>query len=123
LVGLHSYAQGDGLGSIPPGIIVAVIVFIMLTLLASDRNKLYLNTYKSKSWSRIVFDYLVFKVLLPYTAFRYFSAKFTQQMLETKTVTNTVSFWTTTLYWLVVFGVILLAYEIVKKFLVKKTSN
>jgi cytochrome c biogenesis factor len=123
LVGLHSYAQGDGLGSIPPGIIVAVIVFIMLTLLASDRNKLYLNTYKSKSWSRIVFDYLIFKILLPYAAFLYFSAKFSKQMQETKTVSNTVSFWTTTLYWLVVFGVVLFVYELVKKFLVKKTNN
>lgn len=39
LVGLHSYAQGDGLGEIPLGIVIAVIIYIILTVLAGIRNK------------------------------------------------------------------------------------
>ena len=43
LVGLHSYAQGEGLGRIPPGIIATVIIFVLFTVFASIRNKQYAN--------------------------------------------------------------------------------
>lgn len=41
LVGLHSYAQGEGLGQIPAWIFVTVFIFIGFTVLASIRNKKY----------------------------------------------------------------------------------
>lgn len=41
LVGLHSYAQGDGLGTFPPGIIISVIFFILFTVFAAIRNRKY----------------------------------------------------------------------------------
>mgnify|MGYP006871052084 CR=1 FL=1 len=41
LVGLHSYAQGEGLGKIPNGIIIAVLLFLGFTVLAAIRNKKY----------------------------------------------------------------------------------
>ncbi len=41
LVGLHSYAQGDGLGTIPSWIIVTVIIAVLFTAVAAWRNKTY----------------------------------------------------------------------------------
>jgi len=41
LVGLHSYAQGEGLGTIPTSLIVTVVIFILFTILAAFRNKQY----------------------------------------------------------------------------------
>jgi ABC-type transport system involved in cytochrome c biogenesis permease subunit len=43
LVGLHSYAQGDGLGTVPSGIVITVIIFALLTLWAYFKNKSYTN--------------------------------------------------------------------------------
>jgi len=48
LVGLHSYAQGEGLGTIPPGVIIAVLAFIAFTTLAAFRNKSYNKSIKSE---------------------------------------------------------------------------
>ena len=48
LVGLHSYAQGDGLGKMPNWVIVSIIFFLLLTILAGIRNKSY-NKTSSKS--------------------------------------------------------------------------
>jgi cytochrome c-type biogenesis protein CcsB len=39
LVGLHSYAQGEGLGAIPSWLISTIIVFVLFTALAAWRNK------------------------------------------------------------------------------------
>lgn len=39
LVGLHSYAQGDGLGEFPMGIIVATVIFYMFTEFAALKSK------------------------------------------------------------------------------------
>jgi hypothetical protein len=39
LVGLHSYAQGEGLGEIPIWLIVTVALFIVFTIVASLRNR------------------------------------------------------------------------------------
>jgi cytochrome c-type biogenesis protein CcsB len=41
LVGLHSYAQGDGIGSFPTWLIVLIIVFVIYTIVAGLRNKKY----------------------------------------------------------------------------------
>lgn len=41
LVGLHSYAQGEGLGRIPNSLIITVIIFVVFTALAAWRNKVY----------------------------------------------------------------------------------
>ncbi len=46
LVGLHSYAQGEGLGRIPPGIIATVVIFVLFTVFAAIRNKQYTNKVK-----------------------------------------------------------------------------
>jgi cytochrome c-type biogenesis protein CcsB len=39
LVGLHSYAQGEGLGQFPTWLIYLIIAFVLLTTLAFLRNK------------------------------------------------------------------------------------
>jgi len=41
LVGLHSYAQGDGLISVPSWIIYTVVVFMVFTAIAAIRNRVY----------------------------------------------------------------------------------
>lgn len=41
LKGLHSYAQGDGLGTVPNDIKITIAVFALLTIIASWRNKKY----------------------------------------------------------------------------------
>ena len=41
LVGLHSYAQGEGLGTIPNSIIITVLIFILFTIISAIRNKQY----------------------------------------------------------------------------------
>ncbi|MEN9400585.1 MAG: hypothetical protein RL632_1688 [Bacteroidota bacterium] len=43
LVGLHSYAQGEGLGTIPNWIIFTVIGFFLFTVLAYVRNRQYVK--------------------------------------------------------------------------------
>jgi ABC-type transport system involved in cytochrome c biogenesis permease subunit len=48
LVGLHSYAQGDGLGKMPNWVIVSIGFFLLLTIIAGIRNKSY-NKSSSKS--------------------------------------------------------------------------
>jgi len=48
LVGLHSYAQGEGLGKIPNGIIIAVLLFLGFTVLAAIRNKKYKKYLEEK---------------------------------------------------------------------------
>jgi len=46
LVGLHSYAQGEGLGTIPTSLIITVVIFILFTILAWVRNKQYKKSLK-----------------------------------------------------------------------------
>lgn len=46
LVGLHSYAQGDGLGEFPFGVIVATVAFYVFTELAALKNKRYTTDAK-----------------------------------------------------------------------------
>src|SRR5690606_26326453 len=41
LVGLHSYAQGDGLGEFPFGVIVATVAFYVFTEIAALQSKRY----------------------------------------------------------------------------------
>ncbi len=43
LVGLHSYAQGEGLGTFPFGVIVAVVAFYIFTEIATWMNKRFLS--------------------------------------------------------------------------------
>lgn len=44
LVGLHSYAQGEGLGTIPNWIIFTVIGFVLFTLVAFFRNRQFVKS-------------------------------------------------------------------------------
>jgi cytochrome c-type biogenesis protein CcsB len=46
LVGLHSYAQGEGLGKIPNSILITIGLFILFTIFASIRNKKYKKLIK-----------------------------------------------------------------------------
>lgn len=46
LVGLHSYAQGDGMAAIPPSIIIATICFVVFTVLAGLRQAAYKKRLK-----------------------------------------------------------------------------
>ena len=43
LVGLHSYAQGEGLGSIPSWLIITVIIFALFTILSGLMNKIFMK--------------------------------------------------------------------------------
>jgi cytochrome c-type biogenesis protein CcsB len=47
LVGLHSYAQGDGLGTIPNGIWIATGLFALFTVIAAIKNKSYAKLMKA----------------------------------------------------------------------------
>jgi ABC-type transport system involved in cytochrome c biogenesis permease subunit len=47
LVGLHSYAQGDGLGKVPNWIIYTIFFFIAFTIYAKIRNKKYLKSIQN----------------------------------------------------------------------------
>lgn len=48
LVGLHSYAQGDGLAVIPNWIYYTVIIFILFSIFSYIRNKAYANKIKNE---------------------------------------------------------------------------
>lgn len=48
LVGLHSYAQGEGLGKIPNSIIITVIIFVVFTIIAALRNSQYKKMKKNE---------------------------------------------------------------------------
>ena len=47
LVGLHSYAQGEGLAKFPTSIIVAALIFVLFTFTAGLRNYQYGKSLKS----------------------------------------------------------------------------
>ncbi len=47
LVGLHSYAQGEGLGKIPNSIIITVIAFVVFTAIAAMRNRQFKKALKA----------------------------------------------------------------------------
>ena len=59
LVGLHSYAQGDGLGEFPTGVIVAIVCFYIFTELASWLNKRYTTAAEE-----ITFKYFIRKAII-----------------------------------------------------------
>ncbi|MEJ6777115.1 MAG: cytochrome c biogenesis protein CcsA [Crocinitomicaceae bacterium] len=48
LVGLHSYAQGEGLGEIPNSIIITIIIFVVFTIIAAIRNGQYKDMKKKE---------------------------------------------------------------------------
>jgi len=48
LVGLHSYAQGDGLGKFPTWLIWTIIGFVLFTILAAFRSSQYNKIQKNK---------------------------------------------------------------------------
>lgn len=64
LVGLHSYAQGDGLGTFPFEIILATVLFYAFTEFASLKNRRY-----SKQASEINLNYFVKKTVVTIAVF------------------------------------------------------
>ncbi len=64
LVGLHSYAQGDGLGEFPFGVIVATVLFYAFTEFASLKNKRY-----STSAEKINLSYFLRKIVITSSIF------------------------------------------------------
>lgn len=60
LVGLHSYAQGDGLGKVPNWIFYTVLCFYILTELAAARHRLYKASTNEISFNEVMkkFTYL-----------------------------------------------------------------
>lgn len=46
LVGLHSYAQGDGLGSFPNWLLITIVVCLLITVFAGIKNRKYELTKK-----------------------------------------------------------------------------
>lgn len=46
LVGLHSYANGDGSVNLPGYVWVTIAIFLLLTIVAGVRNKKYLQTQR-----------------------------------------------------------------------------
>ena len=127
LVGLHSYAQGDGLGTVPSEIIYTVIVFILLTKLALHRNNIYTGIVKIKSWVKIILDYLILRTLiipffgiLIYT-YIYFSFNTNSDLanndnvISVQFVNQLASF-----YFIFVFSACVFIYEVLKKLFTKK---
>lgn len=49
LVGLHSYAQGEGLGTVPSWITITVIMFVVFTVFAAFRNRQYAKEMKEEA--------------------------------------------------------------------------
>jgi cytochrome c biogenesis factor len=49
LKGLHSYAQGDGLGTVPNDIKLTIAIFALLTGIAFLRNRQYMKKTKVNS--------------------------------------------------------------------------
>ena len=49
LVGLHSYAQGDGLGKFPNSIIITAAIFVIFTVLAGIMNSRYKKATKKEA--------------------------------------------------------------------------
>ncbi|MGB0915593.1 MAG: hypothetical protein ACPGVI_05940 [Crocinitomicaceae bacterium] len=48
MVGLHSYAQGEGLAKIPSSLIWTVIIFAIFTVIAGVRNHQYKKEKKKE---------------------------------------------------------------------------
>jgi cytochrome c biogenesis factor len=46
LVGLHSYANGDGSVNLPPSVWISAFIFLVVTIIAGIRNKKYLQTQR-----------------------------------------------------------------------------
>jgi ABC-type transport system involved in cytochrome c biogenesis permease subunit len=46
LVGLHSYANGDGSVNLPPSVWISVSLFLIVTIIAGIRNKKYLKAQR-----------------------------------------------------------------------------
>src|SRR5690606_17170809 len=59
LVGLHSYAQGDGLGKFPMGVVVGAVIVYFFTEFAGLQNRRY-----RKEPSMIDFRYFARKTLI-----------------------------------------------------------
>ena len=62
LVGLHSYAQGEGLGSLPSWLLYTVAIFYFISELAATRNTLMENT-KDRS-IKTVLKYIAIKLVI-----------------------------------------------------------
>ena len=62
LVGLHSYAQGEGLGSLPNWLLYTVAIFYFISELAATRNTLMENT-KDRS-IKTVLKYIAIKLVI-----------------------------------------------------------
>jgi len=67
LVGLHSYAQGDGLGEFPRGVIVTIVLFYILTELAYLQYKKY--SYIARRINEITASLLVRKMIVTISVF------------------------------------------------------
>ncbi|MCH2225455.1 MAG: cytochrome c biogenesis protein CcsA, partial [Crocinitomicaceae bacterium] len=50
LVGLHSYAQGDGLGHFPVWLSYTIVGFILFNIISNDRRKDYPKGVQTKEW-------------------------------------------------------------------------
>ncbi len=83
LVGLHSYAQGDGLGEFPMGVVVAVVCFYVFTELAAWLNKRFTSTGDEINLKYFIRKATILSIsfVVIYVAFLYFKViNFTEMM-------------------------------------------
>lgn len=104
LVGLHSYAQGDGLGEFPFGVIVATVAFYVFTEIAALQSKRY-STEKSVLNMR----YFLKKAIITSVVFVVIYVLFVLLMVIDKEVCLEVSWKTVVIVFLT--NILLFAYQ------------
>ena len=125
LVGLHSYAQGDGLAEVPDWIFYTVGCFVLFSIISSDRVKYYSDKLKEKSIKKIFIQNILCTIVIPLILIMIISINFITSVFNSsidlnesyvKTVENSpFSFVFILLVLVVKFAFYLLAYEILKK--------
>ena len=125
LVGLHSYAQGEGLAEVPDWIFYTVGCFALFSIISSDRVKYYSEKLKEKSFKKILFQNLLCTIVIPILLIMLISINFAMSVFNSstdlnesyvKTIENSpFSFVFILLVLVVKFAFYLLAYEILKK--------
>ena len=113
LVGLHSYAQGDGLGTVPSEIIFTIFVFVFLSKFALFKNNSFNSPQKMKSWAKIIIDYLLIRVVIIPFLIVGWGLLFGGDILD---IIVKMSF----VYYLLIFNSCLFLYELLKKIVYPK---
>ena len=123
LVGLHSYAQGDGLGTIPIWIIITIVILIIFNVIASDRNKLYNNKFSSKSWLKLIVDFGIIRSLVPFLLSLALDVNWTTKVINKIEISKWDLFLFNLTHWLSITFSIIFIYKIIMKLVYSKETN